>query len=115
MHSDTECVPPFDPGVVYMKRMILAAALATAALAPTAGTAQASRIGDELSAGDQTQRVLSHRYPKWNWIASCRAVSRTKFTCDVIGMRDSSMAQGRSYVVKQNSYTFKARITALNF
>ena len=94
-----------------MTRLIVAALVLAGLIAPAG--AQAG-IGWELKAADQVERVANHRAPGYSFVASCRSIARTKFTCDYMGYRGSCNISGRATVTKLSRYTYRARLSSWN-
>ena len=94
---------------------LAATGTATAAAGTERPVASAAGVFKELKASDQVERVLNRRYPRLNWIANCRQISRHGFTCSFSGFRGTTFANGRARVREVTRYTYRARITALRF
>ena len=88
---------------------------ASSAADETEPSARAAGIGWELNASDEVERVANRRYRSYNWLASCRSVSRTQFSCDVSGYKGMNFASGRATVRRLNRYQYKVTSFNVNF
>jgi hypothetical protein len=95
-----------------MRKALLIAALGLAVMAPGAWAG----IGWELKAADEVQRVMTQRHPSYDFVANCRSLSATRFTCEYVGSNTDSSCyiQGRATVQKLNRYRYRARILSSN-
>lgn len=90
-----------------MRTLLLAIVLCGAVAVP----ARADFI-DEINAADEVERILDHRHPGYDALASCRQVSRRRFTCKYSGFNDRGDCSetGRAAVLKVTGRHYRARI-----
>ena len=92
----------------------LLAALAMVMAIPSVASAD---VFDELNAASAVERKLDNRYPRWDWLAFCDQLNRTKFSCEITGFgRGLSTADGRATAIKLGPYKrFSTRINWIEF
>jgi hypothetical protein len=90
-----------------MRVRILGALITASLVAPAAAQAGIVR---ELQAADEVERQLEHRNPSFTYLATCRHVTSTRFTCSWSGFKNHAVADGRASVAKVSRYGYRARI-----
>lgn len=79
------------------------------------GVAPASAgVIEEIAAGDAVEAKLEKRDHRYSFTASCRQLSKKRFTCKFAGFRSHAVVDGRATVRRVSALTYRATITSFH-